>query len=302
LAGQLLSYFGAAVGASRIFGLDATTTVSALGLSLMQAAGSRQVVLEGDPPAKAIYGAFPNQAGVQAALLARGGVQADCDVFGPPAGLYSMVYAGKYDQIKLTEQLGEHFLMQQVQFKPWPTSAKLHPFIEACMALITQGVTFEKISSLTAYAGVGYRPWCEPEEKRRSPSNPAAAANSVQFVIGKMLANGTIGAIDFTIEGLRDSKTLSLAAKTACRLEGDGTAVAVEATLRSGEQLRAQIDTPRSMSMDMLIHKFQDCCRYTRQPLPGSDVQRLVDMVLDLDRIADVAAITSIAAGAVFQP
>src|SRR5258706_10888127 len=69
LAGQLLSYFGAAAGAGRVLGLDAVQMRSALGLALMQMSGSRQVVLSGDPPAKAIYGAFPNQAGVLAALL-----------------------------------------------------------------------------------------------------------------------------------------------------------------------------------------------------------------------------------------
>ena len=71
LPGQLLSYFGAAIGAGRVLGLGADKMRSALGIALMQAAGSRQVVLSGDQPAKAIYGAFPNQAGVLAALLSQ---------------------------------------------------------------------------------------------------------------------------------------------------------------------------------------------------------------------------------------
>ena len=62
LAGQLFGYFGAAAGAGRALGLEPAAMRDALGLALMQAAGSMQVVLDGDPPAKAIYGAFPNQA------------------------------------------------------------------------------------------------------------------------------------------------------------------------------------------------------------------------------------------------
>ena len=82
LSGQLLTYFGAAAGAGRAFGLDAKDMENAFGLAMMQMAGSRQITMGGDPPAKAIYGAFPNQAGVQAALLARAGLTADVDVFG----------------------------------------------------------------------------------------------------------------------------------------------------------------------------------------------------------------------------
>src|SRR5204862_8147472 len=107
LAGQLLSYFGAAAGAGRVLGLDPTQMRSALGLALMQIAGSRQVVLSGDPPAKAIYGAFPNQAGVLAALLSKQGLGADCDIIGEPAGLYPMIYGGECDLNTLTEGLGQ---------------------------------------------------------------------------------------------------------------------------------------------------------------------------------------------------
>ena len=295
LAGQLLSYFGAAVGASRVFGLDEAATSSALGLSLMQAAGSRQVVLQGDPPAKAIYGAFPNQAGVQAALLARGGVRADCDVFAPPAGIYSMVYGGEYEPTALTTGLGETYLMQQIQFKPWPTSEKLHRFIESCTELVRQGVAFERITSVTAFGGIGYRPWCEPVEKRRAPPNAAAAANSVQFAIGKTLVHGTVSPSDFTVDGLHDTKALSLAARTTCRLEGETHDVAVEVELQNGSRLQAQIETPRPMSTEMLIRKFEECCRYSARPLEPPAVRHLADMILNLDRLDDIARITSIA-------
>lgn len=297
LAGQLLSYFGAAVGASRVLGLDAAATHSALGLSLMQAAGSRQVVLEGDPPAKAIYGAFPNQAGVQAALLAKGGVRADCEIFGPPAGLYSMVYAGEYEQTTLTSRLGQNYLMEQIGFKPWPTSAKLHPFIEACVDLVRQGAAAERIASITAFGGIGYKPWCEPVEKRRAPSNAAAAANSVQFAVGKTLVHGTIAPSDFTIDGLRDNKALSLAALTTCRLEGEAEHIAVEVELKDGSRLRSKIDAARPMSTEMLVRKFEECCRYSAQPLQSSEVQRLAEIILDLDLLGDVAQITSITSG-----
>src|SRR5262245_50389675 len=64
LEGQLLGYFGAAASAGRVMGLTVSEMESALGLALMQASGTMQLVLDGDPPAKAMYAAFPSLAGV----------------------------------------------------------------------------------------------------------------------------------------------------------------------------------------------------------------------------------------------
>src|SRR5262249_27745606 len=68
LEGQLLGYFGAAASAGRVMRLSVSEMQSALGLALMQASGTMQLVLDGDPPAKAIYAAFPNLAGVLSVL------------------------------------------------------------------------------------------------------------------------------------------------------------------------------------------------------------------------------------------
>ena len=110
-------------GAGRVLGLNAEKMGSTLGLALMQMAGSRQVVLSGDPPAKAIYGAFLNQAGSPAERLSglSQGLGADCDVIGEPAGLYPMIYGNQYNPDELTEELGSKFLLNEVEFKPWPT-------------------------------------------------------------------------------------------------------------------------------------------------------------------------------------
>jgi 2-methylcitrate dehydratase PrpD len=183
LSGQILSYFGAAAGAGRVLGLDAAQMRSALGLALMQMSGSRQIVLSGDPPAKAIYGAFPNQAGVLAALLSKQGLKADCDIIGEPAGLYPMIYGGQCDLDALTGGLGAQFLLNEVEFKVWPTSNHVHAFIEAASNIPRLDVS--AIRDVEILAPRKLRPWCEPLEKRRRPDNAAAAANSIPFCVAK---------------------------------------------------------------------------------------------------------------------
>src|SRR5262249_26460613 len=76
LEGQLLGYFPTAIASGRIMQLDPARMHSAIGLALMQASGTMQVVYDGDPPAKSIYAAFSNHGGLLSALLARKGLGA----------------------------------------------------------------------------------------------------------------------------------------------------------------------------------------------------------------------------------
>ncbi|MBI3329989.1 MAG: MmgE/PrpD family protein, partial [Nitrospinae bacterium] len=135
LEGQVLGYFGAAVGAGKVMGLSAEHMHSALGVALMQAGGTMQVVLEGDPPAKAIYGGFANLGGMLAALLSQQGLGAHIQAIEGDAGLYGLFYDGRYAQEVIESGLGRVYLLQRARFKPWPTSGVVHPFIEAASLL-----------------------------------------------------------------------------------------------------------------------------------------------------------------------
>ena len=301
LSGQLLNYFGAAAGAGRVLGLDTAGMHSALGLALMQMAGSRQIVLAGDPPAKAIYGAFPNQAGVMAALLSKQGLVADCDVFGGPAGLYAMIYDGEGDMAVLTEGLGTDFLLTEVGFKPWPTSNQLHPFIEAA-GEIGGRLDSSKITEVTIFAHGDLRPWCEPLETRRHPENAAAAANSIPFCVAKALVGGDVILADFSAEGLKDGAVSAIAERTSCRLDDGVSGAVVKVAMADGQRLEAGVETPlghhsRPVSHERLVEKFRDCCGHGAQRLTTDGVQRLIALIDDLDRLDDIARLAALASG-----
>ena len=127
LEGQLLGYFGAAVGAGRVLGLSTKQMHSTLGLALMQAGGTMQVVFDGDPPAKAIYGGFSSLGGMLAAQLSKEGLGAQVDAIEGRAGLYGLFYNGRYAGNVLQENLGREFQLVRAHFKPWPTSGVVHP-------------------------------------------------------------------------------------------------------------------------------------------------------------------------------
>jgi 2-methylcitrate dehydratase PrpD len=297
LSGQLLSYFGAAAGAGRVLGLDAAQMRSALGLALMQMSGSRQIVLCGDRPAKAIYGAFPNQAGVLAALLSKQGLEADCDIVGEPAGLYPMIYGGECDRNALTEGLGAEFLLNEVEFKLWPTSNHVHAFIEAASNI--PRLDAPAIQDVEILAHGKLRPWCEPLDKRRRPDNAAAAANSIPFCVAKSLVHGSVTLGDFRPEGLRDAAALAVAELTTCRLDDSVSGAVVKVRARDGQEYQAAVETPlghkaRPVGRERLVEKFRDCCSHAAQRMAPQSVENIVALIDNLPELDDVRRIVAL--------
>ena len=303
LSGQLLNYFGAAAGAGRILDLDPAQMQSALGMALMQMAGSRQIVLAGDPPAKAIYGAFPNQSGVLAALLSKAGLGAECDVFGEPGGLYPMIYGGACDSDTLTNGLGTNFLLDEVEFKPWPASNQVHSFIEAALNLVRDGIKPSDIVEVSILANSQLRPWCEPLQIRRSPENAAAAGNSIPFCVAAALAHGRLNLTDFTADGLKDHETRALADRLSYGLENGLKGAQVSVKTRDGKDHVARVETPlghrsRPMSDADLEAKFRDCCNHAATRPSAARVAQLIEMISNLEELDDMARLVALTNGA----
>jgi 2-methylcitrate dehydratase PrpD len=302
MPGQLLSYLPCAAGAAKILGLDADRFRSALGLALMQSAGSRQPVLSGDPPAKAIYGAFPNQAGVLSARLAEAGLGADMDAFNPPAGLFTMIYGDKGDRSVITEGLGVDYLLTDVEFKAWSASNHVTPFIEAAADIAAQCVAPDDILAVEVVAHSSVRPWCEPLAQRRRPDNAAAAGNSIPFCVAKTLAHGNLGLADFTVDGLNDPAAHAVADRLTYRLDDamQGGLVIVEARGKGRIEKHIPIalgHPSRPISDERLHDKFRDCCKHSATPISARSVERLIEMIDTLDRLDDVARLPSLACG-----
>ena len=305
LEGQLLGYFGAAAGASRIMELSDQDTHSALGAALMQAGGTMQVVFDGDPPAKAIYGGFANMGGTMAALLAQQGLGADIRVIDGPAGLFGMFYRGAYDHGAITDGLGEDFDLLKVRFKPWPTSGIVHPFIEAACTLANRHqIRRSDIGSVMVRSNDHFFNWVEPQGERQRPPNAASAANSVQFAVGKAFAHQAVGLADFTSQGLEDPEALAIASLTHYEIVESMTGLTgqVEVTTRSGEVFSETVPVPlghpsRPLSMEQIIAKLRDCATHSSSPISSHALEQLVQEVDRLEDMADVRVLGDLVRG-----
>jgi 2-methylcitrate dehydratase PrpD len=298
LAGQLISIFGAATAACRIMNLSKEKVKSAFGLALMQMSGSMQLTRDGDPPAKAIYGAFPNQGGVIAALLSKAGLDANCNALQGQSGLYEMVYAGRFDAFAVGESLGKVFLMDLTHFKQWPTSAVVSPFIEAALKVRQRIVSSVGVTGVTVVGDAKVSPWVEPRQERCRPTNGAAAANSIPFLVAKALVQGSVTLSDFeNQEKLHDPSVLALANLIEFVPKSNCIGATVQASVGT-ELFEDHVAIPRGhpsrpLDRNALLEKFGCCCEYAAIKLGSKAVDRIAEMVLSLEDLKDVRLLTA---------
>lgn len=297
---QMLGYFNAAVSAGRVLGLSEGAMHSALGLAFMQAAGGRQPVVEGTP-AKALYCAYPNQVGVQCARLASGGLDATCAAFEGEAGLFATYFGGRYNPAPLEDGLGTVFRLEEVSFKPWPTTSVAHVFIEAAIALAEEHDLFAADVEAIHIGGEEHiRTFCEPAANRQAPRSSVEAEDSVPFAVAKALANRKVGLADFTPAGLAQPDVLRLAGRLTYSIDRQlGKAGVVQVTASDGQRWEKRIELPlghpsRPLTDEQLVAKFRDCARHALSPV---DAGRVVDLVGNLEQLEDVRELAQALSG-----
>jgi 2-methylcitrate dehydratase PrpD len=310
LSTQLFGYFSAAAASARLLHLSAEQTESALGLALMQASGTEELIIHSAASVgKAIYAGFSNQGGVQAALLAERGVTARGEILEGQAGLFAAYYGGRYSRAALTEGLGERFLSHDRLFKCWPGSAVTHPFLEAALELRhAHQLVPSRIADVLVRVGVWGRAMCEPAEARREPASAGIAKNSIPFVVAKALVNGGIELQDFEAPRLGQPEVLALAARIVHQFDpalGGGAGLEpgmVEIRLTDGSSHAARVDQARGhpdrpLSFDELVGKFRRNAGLARTPLKPDQVERIVERVHRLEALEDVRPLTRCLAG-----
>ncbi len=263
LEGQLMGYFGVAAVCGHLIGLDANQIHSAFGLALMHTAGQPAGGVYGDPPAKSIYGAFPNQGGLIAVLLAEQDIGGQCAAFEGEAGLFGRFWGGKFAEDALTAALGQSYQLLDVQFKRWPTSGIVAPFIGAALEL--RGALSSTIDTVRITAGPWAREWLEPAEERKRPTTISSAANSVFYGVAKALANGSVGLSDFTLAGLREASPLALAERMTHSIDqGQADSGAIEVRCADGRILTRNIErrAENTLANVWLVRKFRDCATF----------------------------------------
>ena len=298
----ILAGFGAVAGAANLMGLDATATRNAISLMMCQTTMPGEIKYASGSDLRAVREAFPAQAAVISALLAKQGVTGFEQPLEGPAGFYALYADGQFDPSRLTDRLGEKYWIEELTFKPWPSCRGTHAFIEMIFDLQqSHGFAVEDLEKIVCHTDSVHQMLFEPESVRRQPSTAIEAKFSIPFCVALALVRKRVTLDDFAPVDLADPQLLSMGRKvhndpvqTHPWDAGRGGGLTLQ--LASGRILSAEIrhalGSPENpLSKASLVDKFVMCAGKAADPIGETDARNLAARILALETCEDVGAL-----------
>ena len=243
----VIGAMAAAVGVATTLRLDPKATSSALGIAGSMASGIIEYLAEGTST-KRLHPGWAAQSGLRAAALASRGFTGPRTVFEGRHGFFNAFAVNEIerDYSRLTDGLGESWLVEGLAFKAYACGTMVQPFIDAAIQLRGQGVGSEDIAGIVAPTaeGIVHRLW-EPLTEKTEPSTPYSAKFSVPFGIALGMVEGKAGLAQFTETAIAGRRLINVAKKIRYEIDPedpypDNYVGALRATLKNGEVVEAR--------------------------------------------------------------
>ena len=294
--------FGAALGAAHLLGLDARGLRDALSMMLCQAVMPGEIKYSKATVLRAVREAFPAQAAVTSAELAASGVAGFEAPLEGRSGFYALFAGGAFSPERLTDGIGDRFLVEELTFKPWPSCRGTHPFIEIGLELAEAGA--ESIDSIEVEVSPVQQMLVEPLDRKRAPEVVIDAKFSIPFAMAVAIVRGHPGLDDFAPDTLRDAHVLAMARRIGATIvanpvpdSGAGGAAIVrrrDGTCQRHEVRVARGAPSRPMRDDELGAKFADCASRAAVRPDADQIRTLAEAIGNLRNLNDAGALADI--------
>ncbi len=314
-ATQLLGFIGGAATAGRLLGLDEEQMENALGIGFNQMSGSRQMAVDAATHLRSMQAGFSGQGAVLAAELARRGIIGSKEILEGRYGLFrTYVRTSEPDWDAIVGGLGTRFpLVDTHGFKVWPACGYTRP-VNAALLQLRQKFNLQPqdVESITVVGGTrATQLLSEPLDRKRRPQESIDGKYSIPFTTAVMMVKGNVSLVDYTEQGLRDPAVLAMADRVSYRAEasfpsvvGGSSSVSrptVEIRTRGGKlhALKAEHlpgDPKQPVQREFLETKFRDCVSFSAKAIPGSNADRAMGMIWDLEKVPDATDIVRLLA------
>jgi len=263
----------AAAGVASALHLSERQTASAMGIAGSMASGIIEYLAEGTST-KRMHAGWSAQAGIRAALLARGGFDGPRTVFEGTHGFFKAFAPSRAPNFAaLLDGFGEQWVMSDIAFKPYACGTMTQPYIDCAIGLAERGVKAGQISEIVCKVGEGtvHRLWETLAVKHRPPT-PYAAKFSTPYCMAVGFFDRRAGFAQFTEQRVKDESVLALASKIRYEIDPenpypDNFTGHLKATLTDGRieevnqpYMRGGAREP--LSAEALATKFADNTRY----------------------------------------
>jgi 2-methylcitrate dehydratase PrpD len=294
--------FGAAAACARLAGLDAAQIAHAFGLQLAQMSGTMQAHVEASPALPLQVG-MNARAGLQSCDLAAAGLPAPRFSLDGPFGYLDLV-EGIYDLAPIEEGLGRRWIIAELAHKPFPAGRATHGVVEAILTLRAEHDFAPDDVEEIIVSGPPVLKRLTGRPDIPAPS-PAYARLCMGYVAAKVLLHGRIGVEHYRGKAeLNDPATHALAARVRTIEDGSTNQSAlapqtVTIRLRNGAELDWGCDSmlassTRRLTREQHLAKFRHCWDFADGTLPETARETLIDMVEDLESVADVRGLANL--------
>ena len=260
-ATSVCGVFAAALVASKLSGLNAGSTVDALGIAGSAAAGSLEFLSSG-ASTKQLHPGLAAMNGIVAANLAAAGADGPASIFEGEHGLYRSYLGSGVDPAVLTSGLGERWETTMITIKPYPACQLSHASLDALRAA--------GVPSADDVATVTFEVPPEVAEivcGKPAPRTPYEGKFSLEFSAASLLADGQLTIGSFDPGAMSRPNVLELASRVGRRERPfDGVPAEApgvcEVRLRDGTLLRGEVSKSRGgpdapLSQEELLGKFR---------------------------------------------
>jgi 2-methylcitrate dehydratase PrpD len=299
--------FGGTAAASRLAGLSAHDTTSALGLAGSMA-GGLFAYLDTGTATKPLHPAWAAHGSLLAARLAALGAEGPETVLEGRFGVYHAFLGAAPGEIDIAAQLadlGSRWETPRIAYKPYPACHFIHGSLGATRELVEAGLTADDIEDiLVRIPQAGVALVLEPEASKRAPRTDYEAKFSLQYSTAAMIVRGKVGVQDYTDEAIADPRVLDIAAKVRYEIkEYDSYPAAfpggVVVKLKDGRELHADLPYQKGgpenpLSTDEVLAKFRGNAALA---LSDAQVALVEETILGIEDVTDLrAAFSTLAA------
>jgi len=297
--------FGAVAAIAHLAGYNETQTKDAMGAQYSQISGTLQPHVEGSPMLGMQVG-FNARAAIVSADLARAGFRGPHDILTGQYGYFKLFENDDHDIDAFLPSLGKEWQINAMSHKPYPSGRLTHGVVDGLQQLMAQhGFAPDDITTIRAEV---------PPLVHRlvgRPDIPAPASNyaklCLRFVAGTYLARGHVDVPDFRGDALSDPTVHHYAGLVDVILDDNPDQNALDpqrisVTLASGAThaitLAHVFGHPAvPLTAAQNAEKFRRCTTYGRIPLPVPGAATLIDTVMRLEAMTDIAGLARLTLG-----
>ena len=297
---------GAAAACAKLLKLDEAKTRMALGIAANFACG---LSANHGSMAGAMAAGNACRNGVVAALMAQEGITANPAIIEAKNGFYdTLVGPGHYDAERMADGLGKPFYIESpgIGLKKYPSCYHTHRALDGVFQLLGEHRLNDKD---IAEVDVGTSERAMRVLAFTEPATPYQAKFSMPYCIAAAVVDHAVTLDTFTPRKFEDRNIVETRKKIhlsfpdvpiwpgLADVDPDTEFVGNPVTIRTtdGRSYSARVDIPRGdpalpLSDDELLAKYRDC---GRSQLSTDDIERSVGLVMGLERVTDIGALTA---------